>query len=319
MRLVIAADGLLEEILDETFPVWHEGLSRQAYGRLNAAQMKTPWGRQHLHRVALVADGGILLSCAKRYRLQATFSGRRVGVCGIGAVFTPRDRRGQGYASALVERLVALERDEGAGAALLFSAIGPSFYERLGFRAVAVDEVTISVTRRDGAPAMLVRAGAESDFAAIAAMHDTRAGAAGFALARDPAFIQFSLARKRLRAGLAPAGTTQVEFYVAEEGASAAAYLILTVSQHGWTVDEAGDRDPSGARLGAILQVLLAREPSVRMPVIRAWWPRTVPVPPQLELTRRHDARDLLMLRALGGMPFSVGADGVFYWRGDVF
>ena len=51
------------------------------------------------------------------------------------------------------------------------------------------------------------------------------------------------------------------EFFVAEEGASAVAYVVLNVNANGWTLEEAGDRDPAGARLGAMLQVLLAREP----------------------------------------------------------
>ena len=122
-----------------------------------------------------------------------------------------------------------------------------------------------------------------------------------------------------MRAGLAPPGFSQVEFYVAEEGASAVAYMILSVSAHGWTLDEAGDRDPSGARLGAMFQVLLAREPAERLPVIRAWWPRAFPVPQQLQVTRRQDAHDLLMLRALADVRLPSTAEEVFYWRGDVF
>jgi GNAT superfamily N-acetyltransferase len=319
MQLVTARDVLHEEILDHTFPIWCEGLTRDSYGRLNSAQMRTPWGKAHLNRVALLDGSGRLLSSAKHYRLDACVHGRRIGVCGIGALFTPADRRGRGHASTLVERLIEQERNQGAGVAMLFSAIGPSFYERLSFRSVPVDEVTLSVFRRDGAPAMLVRSGSEYDLPALAAMHDLRSKEAAFSLRRDPAFIQFSLARKRLRAGLAPAGVSQVEFYVAEEGASAVAYVILSVTAHGWTLDEAGDRDPSGARLGAMLQVLLAREPSQRLPIIRAWWPRTFPVPPQLQVTRRHDAHDLLMVRALADVRLPSSADEVFYWRGDVF
>ena len=34
-------------------------------------------------------------------------------------------------------------------------------------------------------------------------------------------------------------------------------------------IEEAGDRDPSGARLGAMLQVMLARYPSERLPEIK--------------------------------------------------
>jgi GNAT superfamily N-acetyltransferase len=319
MPLVVAEDAILDEIIDATFPLWHDGLPRDAYARLNAAQMRTSWGGRHLHRVALVDDRGRLLASAKRYRLHATLGGRATRVCGIGAVFTPVERRGRGYASELVERLVADERDQGAEVALLFSAIEPSFYERLQFQPVPLDEVTLTVARKDGAPAMLVRAGTESDLPALAAMHQVRSSPSRFALVRDPAFIGYVLARKRMRAGLGPAGVRYVEFHVAEEGASAVAYVVLSIGELGWTLDEAGDRDPAGARLGALLQVLLAREPSVRPPVIRAWWPRAFALPPQMAIAARHAAMDVMMMRALGAVPVPSRAEDVFYWRGDVF
>src|SRR5881394_3729627 len=103
MHLVLAEGPLLERILDDTYAVWHEGLSRQAYGQWNAAQMRTPWGRDHLHRVALVDEHGEVLASAKRYRHDIRISGRDGWMCGIGAVFTPPQHRRRGYASALVE------------------------------------------------------------------------------------------------------------------------------------------------------------------------------------------------------------------------
>jgi predicted N-acetyltransferase YhbS len=318
MNLVVAQDAILERILDTTFPVWHDGLTRRAYGQLNDAQMRTAWGAAHLHRVALVDASGTVLSSAKRYRLTASLRGRAVRVCGIGAVFTPPDVRGRGYASELVSRLVDAARDEGADLAMLFSEIGPAFYERLSFQPVALDEVTLAVKRKAGAPAMLVRAGSEGDLPALASMHNTRAAASSFSLQRDSSYIQFSLAKKRLRAGLAPTGVRQVEFYVAEEGASAVAYVILSVNDHGWTLDEAGDRDPAGARLGAMLQVLTAREPSAGAPAIRAWWPRAFPVPPQIAIVSTRQPRDRLMMRPLADVQLPAAGD-VFYWRGDVF
>ena len=63
MNLVLAEGALLERILDDTYPVWNEGLSRQAYGQWNTAQLRTPWGRDHLHRFALLdAQGDVLAS-----------------------------------------------------------------------------------------------------------------------------------------------------------------------------------------------------------------------------------------------------------------
>jgi hypothetical protein len=217
----------------------------------------------------------------------------------------------------LIEQLCEEERQRGAGLAMLFSEIDPAFYERLSFRSVPVDEVQVRVNLQGGSPAMLVRGGHTGDIPALSAMHDVRTAAVGFALRRSPEHIQFMLARKRLLAGLGPPGRRHVEFHVAEEGASAVAYAILSVDEHGWTLSEAGDRDPACARLGAMLQVLLAREPSLRPPVIRAWWPRAMAVPPQVELLGRRNAIDVLMLRPLADLALPSTVDEVFYWRSD--
>ena len=320
MKLVPAAGQLLDQILDLTYPIWHEGLTRAAYGRWNAAQMRTAWGARSLQRFALVDDRGELLSTAKRYRFRARLDGRTVAMCGIGALFTPADRRGRGLAREMVARLLEAEQADGVSIAALFSEIGTPFYERLGFRPVPLDEVTVSVAARHGAPAVLVRAGHESDLPALAAMHAVRAAPARFALDRDLPLIEYALAKKRLLAGLGPMGLRHVEFHVVEEGASAAAYAILSTNANGWTLDECGDRDPAGARAGALLQALVAREPSQRAPLIRAWWPRAFTVPPQITLRDRSDALDVLMLRALSAdVALPTAAGDVFFWRGDFF
>ena len=319
MTIIPAEGALLDRIFDLTYPIWNEGLSREAYARWNTAQMRTRWGRDRLQRFALVNGEGALLATAKRYRFDVRVNGRSGWMCGLGAVFTPPERRGQGHAAALIEQLLAKEKADGALLAALFSEIGPAYYERLGFSVVALNEVTVRVRLKGGAPAMLVRAGDESDIPAIAAMHDVRAASVPFALRRDPPTIGYALAKKRLFAGLSPAGTRQLEFFVAEEGASAVAYVVLSINPHGWTIEEAGDRDPAGARLGAMLQVLIAREPAARPPLVRAWWPHAFPVPPQLELTDRTDAHDIFMLRPLSDVVMPTRTEDVFYWRADYF
>ena len=44
-----------------------------------------------------------------------------------------------------------------------------------------------------------------------------------------------------------------------------------------------------------------------------------LPVPPQLELTDRIDARDLFMVKPLVDIAVPDNADDVFYWRSDYF
>ena len=321
MQLVTAEGPILEDILDATYPVWHEGLTRDAYARWNAAQLKTTWGSDRLRRFALLDDRGRWVASAKRYLWPIRLDGVDTLMCGVGALFTRPDQRGHGYGAMIIERLIEQSRCEGAAIAGLFSEIGVQFYERLGFRTVPLDEVDVQVERRHGAPAMLVRSGEQRDLPALASMHATRSADVGFALRRDPPLIEYALTKKRLLAGLGQGSRAQrqTEFFVAEEGASAVAYVVLTVSPSGWTLEEAGDRDPAAARLGAILQVLLAREPSRAAPLIRAWWPPPMPVPPQVRLENRVPARDIFMLRPIAEVRIPSRAEDVFYWRSDYF
>lgn len=318
MTLVNADGALVERIFDLTYPTWHEGLTRRAYAQWNTAQMRLPWAREHLARLALLDDAGQLLATLKRYRLPVRIGDREGTLCGLGAVFTPPERRGQGHARALVERVLDEERRAGALMAGLFSEIGTDLYEKLGFVAVPLDEVTVRVRLKGGTPAMLVRSGDERDLPALAALNDVTSAPARFALRRDVSQLRFALAKKRLFAGLSDLGQRQLEFFVAEEGSTAVAYVVLTQNQHGWTLEECGDRDPAGARLGAMLQVLAAREPSRTLPLIRTWWPPALVVPPQLELADRSAPKDVFMLKSLADVAVPDPAD-VFYWRSDCF
>src|SRR5262245_45524844 len=218
MHIVTAEGEILERILDGTFEIWNEGLSRSAYGQWNRAQLRTPWARNRLQRFAALDDRERVLATAKQYRFDVRIGGREGWMCGIGAVFTPPEQRGQGHASTLIEQLVLRAQREGALLASLFSEIGTAFYERLGFTAVPLDEVTITVKMKGGAPAMLVRAGDERDLPAVAAMHSVRSATAPFALQRDASLVHYALSKKRLLAGLGAPGFRQLEFFVAEEG-----------------------------------------------------------------------------------------------------
>jgi GNAT superfamily N-acetyltransferase len=326
-EVVVARGPILEQILDDSWPLWGDGLSRQAYGQWNAAQLETPWGRTHLERVALV-DNGRLLASAKRYRFTTRLDGRTLPALGIGAVFTPPTERGRGYAPRLIEHLCAAAASDGCALAMLFSEIGSGYYERLGFRVVPHATSDVIVATKDGAPAVLVRAGDERDAGDIAAIHASRLERYRFGLLPDADQVNYSVSRKRMLAGLDPTGRRTLEYFVTEEGHRAVAYVLLQVSRperpgepEGWSLAACGDRDPDGARVGAMLQVLLARHPAERHPLIRAWWPAGFK-PPQLEIARRGLAAEIMMIRVLDPSltitPWLAEGD-TFYWHGDAF
>lgn len=321
LQVVPATGPVLEQILDDTFSIWHDGLSREHYGKSWAAQIRTSWGLSHLDRVALV-DGPHVLSSAKRYDLSLRLDGRIRRVLGIGAVFTATAHRGRGYARELLARMLDTAVTEGQEFAMLFSEIEPAFYERLDFVPVPLLESTLEVDqKRGGAPAMLVRSGDDRDLPSIVEMSAARSATARLALDRSEDFIRFNITRKRLASGLAPSGHRNTEFLVVEEGSQAVAYLVSTEESGRWMIEEAGDRDPAGARLGAMLQVMLARHPGERLPEIKCWWPQAL-LPPQVKVVSASPTQEVLMLRPLRDriLPLPPLAAGqVVYWHSDYF
>lgn len=320
-RLVKAAPGpILSQIYDETWPIWGEGLSRDAYERYNRAQLAVPWSKTGLERVALM-DGDTLLASAKRYRLTLRVDGLDAPCLGIGAVFTPPARRGNGHAATLIEEMAAAAEAEGAHYALLFSEIGPEYYARLNFVTVPVTEATLRIRlqKREGAPAVLVRDGSDRDLDNIVAMHAARADKYAFALKRDRDYVRFAISKRRLLAASGPAGLRTVEFLITEEGGNAVAYIVVTRGPEGQVLEEWGDRDPTGARVGAMLQVLAARTPAEDVAPLRTWLPGDF-APPQLERIDERAAQEVAMIRGLGGRATPrVNAGDVFYLRSDAF
>jgi hypothetical protein len=222
----------------------------------------------------------------------------------------------------LIERLLDEAARDGAELALLFSAMGPECCARDGFEVIPTTEVELSVAEssRRGAPMTMIRSGEARDLGAVVAMGHVRAGAFRFHLDRDVDFVQYAITKRRLLAGFGSAGARQLHFFIAEEGITAAAYVVVSVAGNTWSIEECGDRDSSGARVGAILQALIAREPIERRPSIRAWLPPGF-VPPQATILSAKPSTEVILMRPLGSTLVRppLTADDVLYWRSDIF
>ena len=156
-------------------------------------------------------------------------------------------------------------------------------------------------------------------------MGEIRATPFRFHLTRDRGVIHYALAKKRLLAGLGSTGVREVQFFIAEEGASAVAYVLLTLKHDGaateLTLEECGDRDPSGARVGAILQTLIARDPAEKRIPIKAWLPSAF-CPPQITIVSAQPSADVMMVRALsdrGRTALPLRSEDVLFWHSDHF
>jgi GNAT superfamily N-acetyltransferase len=306
---------------EASYSIAGNGLSRGAYKKYDAALMKTRWGRRSQQRVALV-DGSRTLASARQYTYAGTLDGRPLRICGIGDLFTDAAHRGRGHGRALLDRLIEEAAREGAEMVLLFSTIGTAYYERHGFESIPTPQLTLEVTEspRYGAPMTMVRGGEERDLQAIQAMGRVRAVPYRFHLDRDEDLIQHAIARRRLLAGLGSPAALQLHFFIAEEGMTAAAYVVISAASGTWTLEECGDRDPSGARVGALLQALIAREPAERRPRIEGWLPPGF-MPPQVKAASSQPAPEVMMVHTPGraSTRLNLGADDVLYWRSDLF
>jgi hypothetical protein len=279
--------------------------------------MKTPWGRAHRQRFALVGDGGALAS-ATRYSFAGVLAGKPIRICAITDVLVAPRSGVDRLADQLVERLVDDAADDGDDLALLVSrdAAGPG---QDGFEPVPMSDVTLGVAPSGrGAPMTLIRGGEPRDLAAIVAMGRVRASPFRFHLDRDVDFLQHAIARKRLLAGLGRKGVRELQFFIAEEGITAAAYVVISVARETWMLEECGDRDSSGARVGAILQALIARQPAERRPEIRGWLPPGFR-PPQVTILSTQPATERIAVRPLGFAreALTLCANDVLLWRSD--
>jgi predicted N-acetyltransferase YhbS len=129
-------------VLERSHEVWGEGATLAAYVAFNLAQRRSSWARKRYRFLVGEGEDRTLLAALKWYTFPADIDGEARAVMGLGAVFTPKEARGRGRASALVE--AALERGAAHGydLALLMSEIGAPFYERLGFRALPAEEAS---------------------------------------------------------------------------------------------------------------------------------------------------------------------------------
>ena len=319
MKLVPAEGDILDEILDESHEIWSDRLSRPAYATYNAAQLRTAWGARHLRRFALLDEQGRVLSSAKRYDLRASLDGRDIRVVGIGAVFTPAAMRGRGHARQLLTGILAEATAAGAELALLFSEIDPRFYQSIGFVPVARHELLVTTKATRGAPMVLVRTGEDRDIPAVTELARSMAARYRFALQPTAEALRYSLTKKRLLAGLLPPHALSVEFYIVEEGAGAVAFAVLTVTSDDIVLEMCGDRDPTGARVGALLQVLRARTPSETPPKISCFLPPEW-LPPQLAIEHRAMVREVMMIKPLvsGVLRTPLAERDVLLWHGDL-
>lgn len=295
------------------------GLPAASAARYARALLSTPYGRVHLQPLAYVdmRSGDVVASALLRVT-PAVVGGAAltVGLVQDIAVSAHPDGLLGHLMASVIEQSAVLAPDVS-----LFLVSAPAASELPGFVALPTEDMILSVKdgRRQGAPMLPVRSGDRDDLTCIAGLARLDAPDVGLRLERSPEAKAFAITRQRLLAGLSPEGTRELRFLVVEEGMRAAAYVVLTGTDGEWTLEECGDRDQSGARVGAMLQALAALTPGQPRLTLTAWLPPGF-LPPQVEVTAVQPSTVGLFARAHGVTLdlASLQARDISYWHGDL-
>ena len=251
MRLgEIAPGDYARDVLPLTAPLWAGRRSFDEYAAQTIAIARTPYGRRHYRTVGLL-ERGALLASFKRYERTIREGPRRIRAVGFGAVFTPPELRGRGYASVMLAMALDLARAEGFDVAYLFSDIRPQFYAALGFRTLPSRKISL---RADSLPSKrleVARLG-DADWNGVRHVFELCDGRRTASFARTA--TTWSWIEERVRRASEHADGHQTNLVVRRRGVYAYVLGMRVPKRDAYVVDEYGYADD---RAAAVLPALL--------------------------------------------------------------
>jgi predicted N-acetyltransferase YhbS len=312
MRIVEAGEAGAAAVLRRSFEVWGEGATFEDYVEGNLAQLRSPWARANYRFLVAHDDRGDLLASLKWFTFPAVIEGAAAQVTGLGAVFTPEEKRRLGHAKALVEATLDRARARGDAAALLMSEIGGAYYEKLGFRAVpAIEEGCLPFVpvRWPAEPAWVSEPGPHrrieglrpfhpDDLGALVAMHDRPAAEERFRLRRETS--GWEQAFVKIEAGHRMWPDQPHRIHVIESGAGPVAYAVVRDAPQGVQWREHGAVPGHEERLADLFWIALAEARARGVNRLDAWrFPEIVAARRLYPVARRPQRDPVIMLRSL--------------------
>lgn len=279
----LTPDDYVRDVLPRSQSLWAGERSFEEYVGEFRATTASSWGKRRFRTVGLYLDGVLVASC-KRYERVLRCGERSYRAAGIGAVFTPDDLRGRGYATALLGAFLDAERDAGTDCAYLFSDIHPAFYERLGFVALPSRTITLRADTLIAERVEIATLG-DDDVTAIRRVFGVLDARRPFAFARTPLDWEWQRLRAHSREHGAPALRLGVR-----SGRSLLAYVTgrRVPEADAFVVDEFAFATEAAAR--CVAPLLRAAAGDLRK--IQGWLPPAVAreALPAGAVRRRNDA-----------------------------
>jgi predicted N-acetyltransferase YhbS len=242
----IEPDEYATSVLPLTAELWAGRRSFEHYVSHTLEIAHSGYGRRYYRTLGLYDDRQLVASM-KRYERSMRFGQTRLRALGIGAVFTPPELRGRGYASAMLAMQLDRARNEGYDFAFLFSDIRPRFYEDLGFRTLASRAISLRADTLANQRIEVTRL-EEGDWSAVRRCFDLCERTRTWGFVRTPLIWEWI--RLRVRQGAAhPVG--QETNLVVRRGRGIAAYVFgaRSAEHDAYILDEYGFADQDGREL----------------------------------------------------------------------
>jgi predicted N-acetyltransferase YhbS len=301
--LEVATDEQIAAVHRESHALWGAGLDRRAYDGMWSELRATPWGARHLSHRVLLDDDGAILSSAKVYRPLVRVGGVAGRCSAVGALFTPRRRRGRGHGRTLLAALVDEARARGEDVVLLFSDIGTPYYAAMGFRAVPAEEASGSLRHapRRRSAGIELRPMTRDDLDDVVECHRAACAGRPVAIVRDREHWDFLMARAEIFFARLDGSDLSRRYRVAARDGRVAGYLVSAEGEGEWNLREAAAADGDAETLRAILDLGAADARERGMVGVYGWLPReTADLVPEWRLRFEPRRRAIPMVLPLG-------------------
>jgi len=301
-RIERATDRQVAEIYGESHALWGTGLTLTDYRALWDEISRLPWAARHAEFLVWREPAGPVLSSLKLYRPLVRAGGRTARASVLGAVFTPRARRGQGHASSMIRAVLKTARRRGDPLVLLFSDIGVAFYERLGFLPLPATEQWGRIPRSTGPHAgrWELRDAIGTDLEEILKAHQASCLRRPVAVIRDAEHWEFLRARTASFFSRLDEPELRPRFLSLGRGGRFEGYLVTVEGRGEWSVREVGARDGDPATMAEVFGAGARRARAAGLRRFCGWLPPELP--PRLEgwrIDSQPRRRALPMVRVL--------------------
>jgi GNAT superfamily N-acetyltransferase len=182
-------------------------------------------------------DGRVVTACGC-YHVSVSIDGTVERAAAVGAVHTPAEFRGRGFAPRLLAFAESQELAVGKTFSLLYSDIGPAYYERLGYRPCPAKQgwADLSVALRDlPEPCTLRRIDALEVIPELSAIYDRAHAGRALSIARSSDYWCYLITQR-----------PEDEFYFAELAGKRVGYVRVVNRPNGLLLRDLATNDETG-------------------------------------------------------------------------